>query len=417
MYIERELEAKIRKYLTVKEIIAVIGPRQAGKTTLLRRIYNSQKDAIYLDFEDKEILNLFTEDVKSFAKLYAKNYKYIFIDEFHYARDGGKNLKYLYDLYPSAKIIISGSSSLDITVRAVKFLVGRIFVFNLYPLNFSEYLSYIDRVLHKEIYLPARNEINLILKNEKVEIAVLSGTILNKLHEYYDEFVRYGGYPRVVTTGDVEEKKLVLRNIYNTYFLREVRDVLNLSTDRELEKLIKALALQIGNMVSYNELQITTGFNYRSLLKHLSILEKTYISKFVSPFFTNKRKEIVKAPKVYFYDTGLRNQTIGDFSALDRRVDRGYLNENFVSMEFIKRGIDFNYWRTKSKAEVDFVIGEREKIPVEVKSGLKTPKLSKSFISFLRKYNSRIGIIFSNYCFKKISFEGAKIYFLPLSIL
>ena len=417
MYIERTLEKEIYKYLDSKEIIAVIGPRQSGKTTLLRRIYDRLSGAVYLDFEDKEVLDLFEEDIKEFAQLYVLRNSYLFIDEFHYASEGGRLLKYLYDTYPSIKIIISGSSALDITVRAVKYLVGRIFVFNLYPLSFREYLSYVDPDLYERIYIPLSSKIGKIFEERDVELHPVAKSILTMLSRHYDKFVRFGGYPRVVTAEKEEEKQIVLKNIYNTYFLREIGDVLNLSADRELRRLIKALSLQIGSLVSYHELQQTTGFNYKNLVKYLEVLDKTYVCMQVSPFFTNKRKEIVKAPKIYFYDTGLRNYASGNFAPLSSRVDSGYLNENFIADELLKRNVEFKYWRSKAKAEVDFVIDAEEPIPLEVKSSLNSNRLNKSFMSFIKRYNPKMGFILSMNYMGKTEYNQSKIYFLPLMLI
>src|SRR3989338_1648117 len=140
MYIKRFLEGEISKYINKREIIAVIGPRQSGKTTLLRHFYDNCKNAIFLDFEDRQTLELFSEDINSFIELYVKKHDYVFIDEFQYAKEGGKSLKYIYDSC-KAKIIISGSSYSELSIQSIKFLVGRIFVFILYPLSFEEYLK------------------------------------------------------------------------------------------------------------------------------------------------------------------------------------------------------------------------------------------------------------------------------------
>ncbi len=141
MYISRILEKEIRKCLNKREIIAVIGARQSGKTTLLRHFYENLKNAVFLDFEDRQTLELFSEDINSFIELYVKKHDYVFIDEFQYAKEGGKNLKYIYD-NSKAKIIISGSSASELSIQSIKFLVGRIFVFTLYPFSFEEFLNY-----------------------------------------------------------------------------------------------------------------------------------------------------------------------------------------------------------------------------------------------------------------------------------
>ncbi len=379
MYIERFLEEEIRKYLGKKEIIAVVGPRQSGKTTLLKKIFGDLKNAVFLDFEDRETLELFNQDIKSFIELYVKNHDYIFIDEFQYAKDGGKQLKYIYDSH-KIKIIVSGSSVSGLSINSIKYLVGRIFVFPLYPISFEEFLNFNEPILYKNIYLKG----------------ALSKPIIGKILPYFHEFCLYGGYPRVVIAEDKKEKETVLRNIYNTYFLKEIREILNLPEDYKLSRLIHAFALQIGNIINYNELSGITGFKYADLLKHINVLEKTFICLTSKPFYTNKRTELVKAPKIFFLDNGFRNIVIKNFQSIENRQDKGSLYENFVASELAKSGFDVRYWRSKSKAEVDFVVEKKSKtIPTEIKSGLASPKLTKSFNSFIDHYKPKNSYILS----------------------
>ena len=156
IYIPRELEQKIRKYLNKREIVAVVGPRQCGKTTLIKHIFKDLSKAIFLDFEDRKVLALFDNDIESFVELYVKNYDYLFIDEFQYSKEGGTRLKYIFD-NNKIKIIISGSSVSEISIQSIKYLVGRIFIFNLYTLSFSEFLYYKD-VLCVLLFLVPRGE-------------------------------------------------------------------------------------------------------------------------------------------------------------------------------------------------------------------------------------------------------------------
>lgn len=408
MYVKRDLEDKILKYLDKKEIIAIIGPRQSGKTTLMRHIYDKLENAVFLDFEDRETLELFVEDEKSFAELYAKNKKYLFIDEFHYAKKGGKKLKYIYDHYPNLKIFISGSSAPAPTIHGIKHLVGRIFIFNLHPFSFPEFLRYKDESLY-DLYISKAKELKKYFKEgQKAEIP---SALIKKLNNYYESYILFGGYPRVILSDDADEKKVVLKNIYNTYFLREVKDILNLTTDFKLSKLIKALAIQIGNLISYNSLGNVSGFRYKELLRHLNILEKTFICKRINPFYTNKKLEIVKSPKVYFFDTGLRNMVIDDFRKLDKRDDIGKLNENFVFSQMLINGFEPKFWRSKSKAEVDFVLEKEGLTALEVKTGFSS-RTTKSFSTFIKKYNPNKAIIAS-----QKNFKLGKTDFLPLSFL
>lgn len=412
MYIIRDLEGQIIKYLKRPEIIAVVGPRQCGKTTLLRHIFNSLKKAVFVDFEDRDILNLFNNDIKSFYNLRVKGADYLFIDEFQYALDGGRNLKYLYDTY-GLKIVISGSSALDLTHQALKYLVGRIFTFHLSPFDFKEFLSYRDPVLHENVFLDIKKGVDQYLYGKRKKPPVISEQIVRELHRYYNEYAIFGGYPMVVLTKDKEEKIIVLKNIYNTYLLREIRDILQLSTENELQRLIKALSLQIGSMAVYNELSQTSSLDYKNLLRHLNILEKTFLIKMVLPFFKNKRTEIAKSPKIYFWDNGFRNVAAGNFQPLNERIDRGSLNENFVAGQMLKKGFDIRYWRTKSSAEIDFVIeNEGRNTAVEVKSMLSSNKPGKAVFNFREKYNAYRTVILS----ENLSLYDKKreIIFLPI---
>lgn len=382
-YIARDLEEKIVRNLKNPEIIAVLGPRQAGKTTLLKHIFETLKNAEFLSFEDRELLELFMEDEKSFAELYVKNKKYLFIDEFQYAKDGGKKLKFIYDTYPKTKIIISGSSAPGLTVHGIKYLVGRIFVFNLYPLSFGEFLRYKDKSLHR-IYSEKKHALQKYF-TDKGKLPDVSSAIIQRLNKIHDAYVIYGGYPRAAISKTADEKKTVLKNIYNTYFLREIKDLLALTTDFSLAKLIKALSIQTGGLVAYNSLSEVSGFDYKSLLAHLNVLEKTFICKRMLPFYTNKRTELVKIPKVYFFDNGFRNTIIGDFRPYGLRQDVGQLNENFIFSELTHLGIEVKFWRSKSKAEVDFIIEKENKI-IALESKSSFSERTKSLMSFKEKY-------------------------------
>lgn len=367
MYIKRNLEDKIIKYLETPEIIAVVGPRQCGKTTMLKKIISSLTGAMSVSFDDQNILGLFEKSPDDFITAYVKGKKYLFIDEFQYAKHGGKTLKYIFDTQKT-KIIISGSSVADLTIHAIKYLVGRILVINLYPFDFREFLSYKD-----QNYLKLYDEYKNKFKLDEEKALEISAPTHEKLLKYYEEYLAFGGYPRVALEENLETKKEILRNIYNTYFLREVRDILGLIDDYKLGAFIKGLALQTGNLIEYNELSNLTGYSYSSVKKYLNFLEKTYICKLVRPFFKNKRTEIVKNPKVYFIDTGIRNTVINDFRGLGDRTDKGSLLENGLAMQFIKQGIDFNFWRDKKKNEVDFVLslGNGKISAVESKTSLK----------------------------------------------
>lgn len=387
MYVERKLEGTILRYLNSPEIIAVIGPRQCGKSTLLMKIFERLENTSLVSFEDRTALTMFNRNIDDFIDVYVKNKKFLFIDEFQYAKNGGKKLKYIFDTQ-KIKIFISGSSAIDLTVNALKYLTGRIFIFQLFPFDFEEFLSY------------KAHDYGNILQKKNAEFRALTHPASGGeeadsiLKRQYEEYARFGGYPRVVLAQDEEEKKEILKNIYNTYFLREVRDILGLIDDYKLEKLIVGLALQIGSLIEYDELGKISEFSYPTLKKYLYFLEKTFICGLVKPFFTNKRKEIVKNPKVYFFDSGLRNVIVNDFRKFESRGDAGQLLENAVFMQLVKGGYDFNYWRDKKKNEVDFILKleNRKTVAVEVKSSLKNQS-GTSMLNF-QKMHPEIEVVF-----------------------
>ncbi len=393
MYYKRELEEKIEQYLESPEIIAIFGPRQVGKTTLLRELYSRVDNPVFLTFEDIELKVLFEEDIKSFITLYIDPYDHIFIDEFQYARMGGKHLKYIYDT-TDKKIFISGSSAMELSINAVKYLAGRIFVFNLYSFSFGEFLSVKDASFYK-LYSNLQSTI--------------SPSISKKITTYMEEYLTFGGYPRVVLSKNDEEKKEILKNLLSIYLLRDIREIAKIADETKMYKLLKALSLQIGNVIVYNELSTLIGVNAVQLKKYLSVFEKAFLTKAITPFFTNKRLEIVKNPKIFFLDMGIRNVIIKNFSALEDRVDKGAMLKNFVFRELIER--ELKYYRTKNGAEVDFVIDDS--IPVEIKSNLSSMKISKSYHYFLENYRPKKGYVLNFNQVGVKEFNGVTVNFLP----
>ncbi len=397
--------AEVRSLLETPEIIAILGARQVGKTTLMRHIFETLPGPkVFLDFEDPEVLSLFDEDIRSFARLYVEGKDFVFLDEFQYSREGGKHLKYLYDHY-AAKFVISGSSSLDLAVRAASMLVGRIFLLELFPLNFAEFLSFTDPDL-----LP-------LVRDHVREQNPLPPSLHRRLLQHIEAFTRWGGYPRVVLARTPEEKEEVLKNLLITYLMKDIRGFFRLASEYPLQKLMRALALQVSGLIQYNELSQVSGLTYHELKRHLAILEETYIVRLSRPFFTNRRLELVKNPKVYFVDPGFRNHLIRDFRGWDSRPDTGKLVENFVASELIKQGHPLRFWRTKSGAEVDFVAETSEgPIPLEVKAG-QTRTIGKSLRSFIKKYRPSVAYFLYTGNIATETVEGVRVQLLPLYAL
>lgn len=400
-YVKREIEEEIRKYIDSPEIIAVVGPRQVGKTTLFKKFQKDLENSNYISFEDRDILRVFEEDEKEFAELYLEEYDYLLIDEFQYANQGGKKLKYLYDEYPEKKIMITGSSAADMTIEGLKYLTGRVLKFNLYPFSFRKFLKYRDEELYK-VFEKREEKLHEWIKAE--EKLSLTEAILEKMEALRKEYAVYGGYPRVVLSDSEEEKEKVLENIVETYLIREIGEVLDISDDREMKDLMRILALQMGERTKYNKVSQRTGINYNKLKERLNVLEHTFVLEQVRPFYTNKQKEISKQPKIYFYDNGFRNTLINNFQELEMRNDQGELNENFF---FTQARTELKYWRTKSQAEVDFVKENQEINAFEIKTA---PKTTKSIRSFQEKYSPENMVVMNQ---EKIQKNNSEI-FIPL---
>lgn len=397
-YYTRDLEENILKYTPKREMIAVIGTRQCGKTTLISKILDGLeaegKRISRVSFDHVTDLELFETDLTSFVQLHVRDRDILFIDEVQYAKESGKKLKYIFDTF-GIKIFISGSSSAEISIQSLKHLVGRIFIFTLHPFSFREFV----RACSPRLF-------------PLYESGKYGNTVLEELNRLFHAFVRFGGYPRVLLSDDDEERRKVLEGIYNTHLLREVREIMHLPDDFRMVRLVKSLALQTGGIINYNDLSRRSELSYPRLKEYLNILEKTFICGFVPPWHRNRNTELVKQPKVYFHDTGFRNTCINDHS-LDR-VDAGALFENFVFSELIKVGLEPGYWRTRSGAEVDYIITCGSKvIPVEVKTSQYNVSLPRSFSSFIEKYRPLRGYILSTNFEERRTVKGCDVHFLP----
>ena len=423
-YYERKLLKEIKPYFNSREIITIVGSRQVGKTTLLEIIFkhvSKLKKCRFLTFENRSDLEIFDNDIESFKKLYVLPNEAVFIDEFQYGKDAGQKLKYLFDT-TSTKFFITGSSSLE-TKEVGKYLVGRILAFYLGPFSFSEYLQAKDSELFS-IFERSFTSVYQLLKGEGADLKSLpqSKTLKGKIKDHFEKYIIFGGFPRVVVAKEEEEKKLILRNILDTYLLREIRSLLHLATENKLLTLSRFLGLSMGSLLSFNELGNSTGLSYEEIKKHLQILQETFIVHLAYPYYTNRRTELVKNPKVYFTDNGFRNNIIDNFVAPLQRSDTGSLVENFVFNCLKETSVlqpRVNFWRTKSQAEVDFVVDFGEGIiPLEVKySPMGRKVIGKSMYSFIAKYSPKRAYITTNDDFGKRIVDKCTIYFIPVYYL
>lgn len=430
-YFERALLEQLKKWVDRREIFAIKGPRQSGKTTLLKMLQDWLKqekkikpeNIIFITFEDRDILEKFSKDPKEYVKNLAgkkENEKfYFFVDEFQYLENGGQILKLLYDTNENIKFIITGSSSLELTGKTARFLVGRVFSFYLWQLNFQEFL----KIKSEQLYNAYKD------RNEKFKTFIVKGEYFdvpsedifeNDFKKMFEEYTVWGGYPEVVKSEDEETKKMVLKNIYDTYITRDIIEMLKITDYSSFKKIVTLLAGQIGNLLNYENLATDAKSYYKETKNYLSILEQTFIISLIKPFYRNKTTELKKNPKNYFIDLGLRNYILGNFQEFSLKTDKGPLVENAAFLQFkFKEENEENavkYWRTLSKAEVDFVLEQKnEVIPVEIKySNFKHPEISRSFRSFLNQYKPRKALMLTNGFIGEMKMSDVLIKFVPV---
>ncbi len=294
----------------------------------------------------------------------------VIIDEIHQIRDPGRAAKILYDSL-HVKLVLTGSSSFHIKNRTIESLAGRKIDYFLFPLTFSEYL-YQQQLEKKLFYWPQ-------------SFLAVSGKLPNpRLYDFQAQLnnvLLYGLYPAMLNHPmDVK----YLKNFVESLIFKDIVDFGLIENRKAGIDLLKLLAYHIGRMINYAELAEKLQIDQRTVKRYVEIFERSFIVFRLYPFLGNKRDEIVKSPKIYFYDTGIRNSIIGDFSDIEFRSDAGSLFENFVISEFVKfnhyanAGFSVNFWRTKSGAEVDMVLSNRDTfVGIEIKSA--KGKISQAF--------------------------------------
>ncbi len=375
----------IRKWILKDEIIILTGPRQSGKTTILKILYNELKNkhkCFFLSLEDLNIVSIINEHPENIFKIIPKSKSsvFVFIDEIQYLNNPSNFLKYIYDLYDNIKLIVSGSSAFYIDKKFNDSLAGRKKIFNILPLNFSDFLIFKE----KEELLERGKKI-LSLENNPSEFLYYEKQALNEL---FNEYMIFGSYPKVVIEKDPEIKKELLRELVNSYIKKDVLES-ELSSAEKFFNLLKILSYRTGNLLNKNELSALIGLSTPSISNYLYIMEKSFHIKLVPPFFKNIKKEITKMHKIYFYDMGLRNSLLNNFSPLLNREDRGQLFENFAFKIIVDNyGIDeIRYWRKQSGTEIDFIIPyEKKAIEVKFRKSLIKRGQLKSFMNLYEDF-------------------------------
>jgi hypothetical protein len=369
MYYSRDIEQEIKQNIDNDYILLLLGARQVGKTTVIRKFYellNDKNQCFFINLENPEYKALLNQHPENLFKIIgtsvAKEKIFIFIDEIQYLDNPTNFLKFIYDEYKTkVKLIVTGSSAFYIDNKFKDSLSGRKKIFNLYTLNFGEFLRFKGE---KQIYkiLSEKKKVSLIYKQ--------------KFDSYFSEYITYGGYPRVVLEENFDEKKNILESMSYDYIKKDIYES-KISDEEKYFSLMKILAHQCGGLVNANELSSILGLSQPTIENYLYVMQKSFHVALINPFYKNIRKEISKMKKVYFYDLGLRNQLIGNFQNIEFRSDKGEYLENIFFKEFLfKEKINnIKYWRTINQNEVDFIINEKKAF--EIKFSEKLIKQSK----------------------------------------
>lgn len=328
---KRLLEAQIKKEFFLGKAIIVVGPRQVGKTTLIENMLKVFAENNFIKFncdysEDREILN--EQSLKKIEKIIGVK-KIVFIDEGQKVHNIGNTLKILVDYYKNTKqIIVTGSSSINLLDKTAEPLTGRKRVYKMYPISCREIsLTYDNLYLDKHL----------------------------------GDLLIFGQYPGILNLTSYEEKIKELSDLAESSLYKDILEFQGIKNSSVITKLLKALALQIGSEVSLNKIGGTLGIDSRAVEKYIDILEKSYIIFRLQPYFTNKRKELSKMNKVFFFDLGVRNAVINNFNFLDSRNDVGQLFENFVILEKMKIREYGNisayqyFWKDYNGKEIDLL--------------------------------------------------------------
>lgn len=389
--IQRSIFGALKDHLAEREITVLIGPRQAGKTTLAKQLIYflkeeekaSEKSIFYFNLDLHRDFALFSDQAEAIALLKSRlennERLYVFIDEVQRIKNAGLFLKGIYDLDLPIKFVITGSSTLEIKSNVQEALTGRKKMFYVFPLSLAEFLS------HKN-----QNILQIIDREAK-----MSTYDRDLFFDLIKEFAVFGGYPQIVLEENIRRKSELLEELYSSYIEKDIVNFLQIRNPIVLSRIVSLLAAQVGQIVNVSELASSTGVEVKTAKHYLDILEQTFITRSIVPFFTNRRKELIKSPKVFFVDNGLRNFAINKLEVWKGRTDTGAIFENMIAGELIKRiksPATLHYWRTTTGAEVDFIIrfSEQDIVPIEVKAKeFKQPNVPIGLANFRKKYHSK----------------------------
>ena len=324
--LERDLKINLLDKWNSGKVMIVIGPRQVGKTTLIRSLCEKEGNFLFINGDDSQDRLLFENASEVKLRTIIGKFTTFFVDEAQRIPNIGITLKIIHDQIKTVRLIVSGSSALDISNNMNEPLTGRKWEYQLFPFSWNELKNHFG-------YLTA-------IKN-------------------LPNYLIYGTYPEVITHPNDAEN--ILKQIAGSYLYKDLLQYQVIRKPEVLDKLLLALALQIGSEVNYNELSRTVGIDRATVEQYISLLEKAYIIFRIKPLSRNSRNEINTSRKIYFYDNGIRNAIIGNFKTLDFRQDVGALWENYIISERLKV-LNYNnlhgryyFWRTYQQQEIDWV--------------------------------------------------------------
>lgn len=328
--IPRILAKTIAKNQKRGQINVIYGPRQVGKTTLLRQLVSDlkPKNFLWLNGDLRETNLLLSQPSLTQLTNLVKDYQVVVVDEAQRITNIGLVLKILIDYFPKKIFYVSGSSSLALARGIQEPLTGRTQKYRLFPLSINE--------LGRQ--LPQYQRATLL-----------------------EEALVFGGYPYLTQLKTPKEKTNYLYSLIDDYLFRDILALKEVGVPENLRKLATLLAFQIGQKVSLNELANNLNIDVKTVRRYLELLKQGFIILEISSFSRNLRKEVAKGKKYYFWDLGIRNALIGQFLPLDQRADRGQLWENFLAVERIKKHeyqrdrINYYFWRTYDQVEIDWV--------------------------------------------------------------
>lgn len=376
-YIKRQSEKILAKSLKSDKIIIILGARQVGKTTLAKRRL-SGKESLFLNLDidsDRQKWQAAAALPPAEAWRFLGQSRFLIIDEAQRWPQTGRIVKGWYDAGVKAKMVLLGSSSLDILNQAAESLAGRNEKIYLPPLLFAE-------IVANQEWSSSEASADFLQQNFPAQISGLLSSLM-----------LYGAYPEAVTTTD---KKKYLLNLSSDYLFKDVLQLGLVKTPDLIKRLLALLAHQVGAEVSVNELSLNLGMARQTVERYLELLEQTFVIFSLPSFSTNPRKEIAKRRKYYFWDTGIRNAVLNDFSAVPDRGDLGALWENWVIAEFAKRNMlsgrqqELFFWRSRAGSEVDLVVREDNQLRAFEIKWSKNKAITRAFSD---KYKVKVDLI------------------------